>query len=129
MQRVPKLLLIAVPIVLSVTTGASSCATGGSGSSNSGATQAQFIVTGSAPNGVDITYGSDSSNYQGKLPLNAALHIDKNAAFYDVTAQLHGGGNITCKIIIGDQTRTGHARGGYNICSAQLNGDFNGGWS
>jgi hypothetical protein len=45
-----------------------------------------------------------------------------------VTAQLNGGGNVTCKIIIGDAVKVGHASGGYNICRAQLNSDPNGGW-
>lgn len=127
-----RLALMCVLLVLAVliVTGASSCdtATGGGGSSNSGATQVEFIVTGDAPSGADITYGSDGSNYQGQLPMDETLTIDKKAMYYDVTAQLQGGGDITCTITIGDQTRTGHARGGYNICSAQLNSDFSGGW-
>ena len=115
-------------LVLLISTGASSCDPSASKSSNSGAAVAVFTVTGSAPGGVDITYGSDGTNLQGRLPLDTTLAINKNALYYQVTAQLQGGGNISCSVTIGDQTRTGHATGGYNICSAQLNGDFNGGW-
>jgi hypothetical protein len=61
--------------------------------------------------------------------MNETLSIEKNALYYAVTAQLQGGGDIMCKIQIGDAVRVGHARGGYNICSAQLNSDpINGGW-
>lgn len=114
-------------------TGASSCSnvTGGGGNA-SGATEIEFVVTGSAPNGADITYGSDSSNYQGHLPMDVTKTIDTNVMYYDVTAQLNGGGQVTCKVLIGDGTKidvqkVGHASGGYNICSAQLN-NINGDW-
>jgi hypothetical protein len=30
---------------------------------------------------------------------------------------------------IGDAVSVGHASGGYNICSVQLNSDYAGGWS
>jgi hypothetical protein len=115
-----------------IASGASSCDTSSGGSSKgSGATQVQFSVTGSAPAGVDITYGNDSSNYQGPKhpPMNKTLSVKKDALYYDVTAQLQGGGSITCKLKIGDAVKVGHAKGGYNICSAQLNSDpINGGW-
>jgi hypothetical protein len=124
-------IVVALALVVFIASGASSCDTTGGGSSEgSGATQATFTVTGSAPAGVDITYGSDSSNYQGpsQPPMTETLQIDDNALYYQVTAQLQGGGDVTCEIQIGDAVRTGHARGGYNICSAQLNKDYNGGW-
>jgi hypothetical protein len=91
-------------------------------------TVVHFTVTGYAPKGVDITYGNDSSNYQGRLPLDKSLRINSDALYYVVTAQLKGGGNVKCTITIGDETRVGHAVGGYNICSAQLNSDPSGGW-
>jgi len=92
------------------------------------ATTVVFTVTGSAPNGVDITYGDDSSNYEGTLPLRVSLPVDDNALYYSVNAQLNGSGSITCKVVIGDAVEVGHAVGGYNICSAQLNSGFTGGW-
>jgi hypothetical protein len=49
------------------------------------------------------------------------MKVNDDALYYQVTAQLHGGGNITCKVKIGDNVKTGRAQGGFNICSAQLN--------
>jgi hypothetical protein len=61
--------------------------------------------------------------------MDETLSIKKDALYYQVTAQLQGGGDVTCTLTIGDAVKVGHARGGYNICSAQLNSDpINGGW-
>jgi hypothetical protein len=96
----------------------------------SSAEVARFSVTGKAPNGVNITYGSDGTNLEGSPPpFQATMKVNEDALYYQVTAQLQGGGNIKCKVQIGDAIKTGQARGGYNICSAQLNsnpisGDF-----
>ena len=132
--RLGQALKVLFPLALVglIASGASSCDTSGGGSSKgSGATQVQFSVTGSAPAGVDITYGNDSSNYQGPKhpPMNKTLRVQDNALYYDVTAQLQGGGSVTCSVKIGDAVKVGHAKGSYNICSAQLNSDpINGGW-
>lgn len=92
--------------------------------------QAVFKVWGSAPGGVDTTYGTDSDNIQGKgLPMTKKMELNDEALYYQVTAQLQGGGDIRCSVTINGKTKKGHANGGYNICSAQLNGDFLGGWS
>jgi hypothetical protein len=81
-----------------------------------------FSVTGTRSS-VDITYGDDSSNYEGppNPPMTATLPVKRDAEYYVVTAQLQGSGNITCKVQIGDAAKVGHARGSFNICSAQLN--------
>ncbi|WP_234365472.1 hypothetical protein [Streptomyces sp. RTd22] len=90
---------------------------------------AVFKVWGSAPAGADITYGSDSDNLDGSgLPMTKTLKVQDGALYYHISAQLQGGGDIRCSVTIDGQTKTGHARGSYNICSAQLNGDFSGGW-
>lgn len=93
-----------------------------------------FSVTGTgAPS---ITYGSDSDNRTPPgtagplgdgvpLPWHGHLRFDAAAQYYDISAQLEGSGNISCRIWItapGYQTLTvarGHASGGYNICDAQ----------
>jgi hypothetical protein len=125
-------IVVSLSLVVFIASGASSCDTSVDGGSSQGkdATEVSFSVTGSTTAGVDITYGSDSSNYQGPTepPMSKTLQIDENALYYDVSAQLQGGGDVTCEIRIGDAVRTGHAVGGYNICSAQLNKDYNGGW-
>jgi hypothetical protein len=92
--------------------------------------KALFKVWGSAPSGVDITYGSDGTNLQGKgLPTTKTLTVNSDALYYQVTAQLQGGGDIHCSVTIDGKTKSGRAQGGYNICSAQLNSDFSGGFS
>ncbi|WP_247195721.1 hypothetical protein [Streptomyces sp. GESEQ-35] len=92
--------------------------------------KAVFKVWGSAPSGLDITYGSDGTNLAGKgLPMEKTLTVDEDALYYQVTAQLLGGGDVKCSVTIDGETKSGRAQGGYNICSAQLNSDFSGGFS
>lgn len=98
-------------------------------------------VWGSAPVGVDVNYGSDSDSRHGlaTLPQQETLTFDDSANYYNVTAQLQGSGDIYCSITIsgGDVSdgtdyvsKTGHASGDYNICSAQLNNlGVLGGWA
>ena len=84
---------------------------------------------GSAPAGVEITYGSDGENLDGDgLPLTETPGVKEDALQYQVTAQLQGGGDIRCSVAVDGRTKTGRARGDYNICSAQLNSDFLGGF-
>jgi hypothetical protein len=105
-----------------------------------------FKVTGTAADGADITYGSDSDNLSPEgnlgvlgngtaLPWTGKVRYDKNALYYSVTAQLQGSGDIRCAVILRvtryysdgtHQTRgkvmaRGHASGEYNICDAQVN--------
>ncbi|WP_328320974.1 hypothetical protein [Streptomyces sp. NBC_00388] len=92
-----------------------------------------FKVWGTAPAGalgpIDITYGSDSDNIKGSgVPMTTTLKVSKDAMYYNVTAQLQGKGDIHCSVSVGGKTKTAHAQGGYNICSAQLSGGFLGGW-
>ena len=117
---------LTVPLLI----GASSCSSNGDSSGKrSGTPQVEFIVTGSAPNGVDITYGDDTSNQRTSgLPLDVTRPITKNVLYW-VMAQLQGGGRITCKVIIGKTARAGHAIGGYNTCTAQSPSDLVGGWN
>lgn len=85
-------------------------------------TKVTFKVWGTAPSGVDITYGSDSENLDGSgLPMTKELKFEADALYYAINAQLQGGGDIRCSVTIGDQVEDGHARGDYNICSAQIN--------
>ena len=87
-----------------------------------------FKVWGTAPAGVDITYGSDSENIQGSgLPMTKSLKLKDDALYYAVTAQLQGG-DLHCSVTVDGKTKKGHASGGYNICNAQLSGDMFGGW-
>lgn len=86
------------------------------------AAEAVFKVWGTAKAGVSITYGSDSENLEGTgLPMTRTLKVKSDALYLHITAQLQGGGDIHCSVTLGGQAKEGHAQGGYNICSAQIN--------
>lgn len=86
-----------------------------------------FKVWGTAANGASITYGRDGTNLQGKgLPMEKELKIEDDALYYQITAQLQGGGDIQCSVTVNGKTKTGRAQGGYNVCSAQVNGGLTG---
>ncbi|MFJ9038986.1 hypothetical protein ACIRF8_20615 [Streptomyces sp. NPDC102406] len=88
-----------------------------------------FKVWGSAPAGVNTTYGSDSDNRDGSgLPMTKTLSLNDDALYFHISAQLQGGGDINCSVTVGDETKKGHASGSYNICTAQLNSGLMGGW-
>jgi hypothetical protein len=103
---------------------------GDSSADEGSAGEVVFKVWGSAPSGVDINYGSDSDSRSGSgLPMTKTLKLDDEAMYYNVSAQLMGGGDISCSVTVNGETKKGHAAGDYNICSAQLNGGLLGGWS
>lgn len=94
-----------------------------------------FKVWGTAPAGalgpLNITYGSDSDNRDGAFKdgeFKAALPLDDDALYFNVTAQLQGSGDIHCSVTVGGKTKKAHAAGDYNICSAQLSAGLLGGW-
>jgi hypothetical protein len=65
-----------------------------------------FIVSGSAPDGADITYRSAGTNLSGPSTLDGTattiVPFDASASYYALNAQLQGGGDITCKIVAED---------------------------
>jgi hypothetical protein len=92
---------------------------------------AAFSCTGSAPEGVDITYGTDTSNYAGGMtvPWSTTITLPSNALYAAVDAQLQGpDGSITCNTTVtwpgGSVTQTGNAVGDYNIASAEVCSDY-----
>ncbi|WP_328365414.1 hypothetical protein OG828_34335 [Streptomyces sp. NBC_00457] len=94
-----------------------------------------FKVWGTAPAGalgpLDITYGSDSDNREGKWEngkFTATLPLDDDAMYYTLLAQLQGSGDINCSVTVDGHTEKAHASGGYNICHAQANAGLLGGW-
>jgi hypothetical protein len=92
-------------------------------------TKVEFVVSGTAPDGIDITYGPAGSNYSGPSSLDGtvteSVPFDGQAEFYHLDAQLQGAGSVKCKIVVtgpNDDPLTvssGGASGGFNICSAQ----------
>ncbi|MEU0965664.1 hypothetical protein ABZ357_09640 [Streptomyces sp. NPDC005917] len=96
---------------------------------------AVFKVWGTAPAGalgsLDIGYGSDTDTRQGAFKngkFEATLPLKDGTMYYQLNAQLQGSGDINCSVTVDGKTKTGHASGGYNICTAQLSSDFTGGW-
>lgn len=98
------------------------------------AAQVTFSCTGSAPDGLSITYGPNGSSYSASsLPFTKTMPLDSSAQYYVTTAQLSGSGSVTCTTVIqasdGSQwTNSGTAQGGYNIASAEICGTYSGGW-
>jgi hypothetical protein len=101
--------------------------------------EASFSCTGSAPEGVDITYGTDTSNLSGgsPVPWQATLALPSTVEYADVCAQLQGpDGTITCTTTVTwtqdgrshSVTQTGTASGDYNIASAEVCSGFSGGF-
>ena len=91
-----------------------------------------------------ITYGTDSDNLGGggtygplgdanMLPWSASLPYSTSPLYWYVNAQLEGYGDIRCAVDVRvtvwesdgtsatktEQIVSGHASGGYNICSAE----------
>jgi hypothetical protein len=64
------------------------------------------------------------------------MPLSSSAEYYDVSAQLGGGGSITCSVTVhwnqGGRShaarKVGSASGGYNIASPEVCSDFTGGW-
>jgi hypothetical protein len=85
-----------------------------------------YRCTGSAPAGVDITYGPSSSGLQAtSLPFIAHDDsVSETAQSYRINAQLKGGGDVTCTLTVTaaghTTTSSGTARGGYNSARPQI---------
>ena len=95
-----------------------------------------FRCSGSAPAGIDITYGAEGSNIgAARLPLAVTVPYNSGAQYYAVTAQLQGAGSVTCTTTVNwndgqneTVTQTGTAAGGYNIASAEVCSEYDGSW-
>lgn len=76
-----------------------------------------YVVTGSS---ADVTYGPAGSNLQGFVPMKVTARLG-NPQFYAITAQLQGGGSVSCAIEVDGKTiSTGTATGGYNIATCEI---------
>ena len=64
--------------------------------------QATFTCTGSAPQGVDITYETETSQYTGgtTVPWSTTLTLSQTSGFAAVEGQLQGSGSITCNTTV-----------------------------
>jgi len=86
-----------------------------------------FVVTGSA---ADVTYGPSGTSVQGTVPMRVTKPLG-NPVFYSLYAQLQGGGEVTCKILVdGKVISESVASGGYNIADCEISQDIiTGQWS
>jgi len=120
-------LALALALTAPLLIGTSSCSS--NSAKRSKPLEVEFIVTGSAPNGVHITYGTDASNHRARrLPLDVTKPVRKHALYW-VMAELQGSGRITCKVVIGKKAGAGHAVGGFNTCTAESPSDPLRGWN
>jgi hypothetical protein len=79
-----------------------------------------YVVNGSP---ADVTYGPAGSDITGTVPMRVSAPL-ASPSYYAITAQLQGGGVVTCKLKINGQViSAATASGGYNIaqCEADQN--------
>jgi hypothetical protein len=123
--------MISIACALVLVAGAALSLGGVAAGSGSKATSLHAVmsVTGSAPKGATITYGTFLRTFPpGKFPFRKSIAVFQAQGSYFVTGQLKNGGSITCKLTIGKFTKVGHAKGGHKICTARLTTDNAGGW-
>ena len=127
-----------ITVIAVAASGTGSTGSQGTGSasatSSAGPDTVCFDVTGTG--NPTISYGSDSDNRDAggqigtgnQLPWHACMPANRDALYWDVTAQLQGGGNITATVteVRPDGTsktlKTAHASGGYQIANAEYVG-------
>ena len=79
-----------------------------------------FVVTGSP---ADVTYGPSGTSVQGTVPMRITKPLG-SPLYYSIYAQLQGGGEITCKILVdGKIIAQSVASGGYNIAQCEIGQD------
>jgi hypothetical protein len=83
-----------------------------------------YIVSGSS---ADVTYGPAGSSLSGHSPMKVTKKLG-DPAYYSISAQLHGGGHVSCKLEIdGEVISQAEAKGGYNIAMCEAV-QFGGEW-
>lgn len=85
-----------------------------------------FKVSGSY---AQVTYGPAGSNTSGTVPMKVTDKLG-NPLYYALTAQLQGGGSVSCEIEVdGAVISKSTASGGYNIAQCEISNDpISGGW-
>jgi hypothetical protein len=84
-----------------------------------------YAVTGSYAN---VTYGPTGSEDQATVPMSITQPL-ASPQDYGVSAQLQGGGSVSCQIKVDGVTiSSASASGGYNIADCQINHDTTGSW-
>lgn len=82
-----------------------------------------FVVSGDAS--ADVTYGPAGSDLEGSVPMDKTMTIPAEVPeYYAISAQLQGGGDVSCKIEVDGQViSSGLAEGGYNIAQCEIGQD------
>lgn len=76
-----------------------------------------YVVSGSA---ADVTYGPAGSDLDGTVPMKLTKPLG-NPSYYDISAQLQGGGTVSCEILVdGKAISAATASGGYNIADCEI---------
>ena len=76
-----------------------------------------YVVTGS---NAQVTYGPTGSGLNGHVPMHVTRKL-RNPEYYSISAQLQGGGAVTCKILVdGKVLSTAKATGSYNIAQCEI---------
>lgn len=98
--------------------------------------QVTYHCSGSAPDGVDITYGPNGSSHSAsRLPFNHVEPLTDGALYYAVSAQLQGSGSVSCTTTVqtdnldgsaDDVSNSGSADGSFNIAAAEVCGGIDG---
>jgi hypothetical protein len=84
-----------------------------------------YVVTGSY---ADVTYGPTGSEDKGTIPMAVTQPLG-SPRDYAISAQLQGGGSVSCQIKVDGVTiSSASASGGYTIADCQINRDATGSW-
>lgn len=78
-----------------------------------------YVVTGSS---ADVTYGPAGSDSTGSVPMHKTVAIGATpASYYAISAQLNGGGSVTCEILVsGRVVSKATATGSYQIAQCEI---------
>ncbi|MFC1409914.1 hypothetical protein ACEZCY_24570 [Streptacidiphilus sp. N1-12] len=80
-----------------------------------------YVLTGSH---ADVQYGQAGSSAEGHVPMTVTKTLG-HPLYYSITAQLNGGGKVTCEIKVnGKVISRATASGGYNIAMCEISQDF-----
>jgi hypothetical protein len=91
----------------------------------SGPQQVTYVATGSSAN---VTYGPSGSGYQGSVPLTVTRPLG-NPQFYSISAQLRGGGTVTCQLKVdGVMIASATASGTDSVANCAMDQNLNGSW-
>jgi hypothetical protein len=104
-------------------------AVSGAPPSSSAPTTITYAVTGTQDD-AQVSYGPAGTNLSGSVPMTVNATIGSTvAAYYAISAQLQGYGDVSCTISIDGQVISrGTASGDYNIAQCEIGQNYQGAW-